>query len=390
MLLGFTMAFGITWFTIPSIVTIAKLKNLCAIPNSRTAHKDIVPSLGGIAIFIAFILSAVIFAGDYFHFELKYIIAGLLVVFFIGIKDDILIIAPVKKLIGQIFAAGMIAVLADIRINNLYGLFQITELPYVISILLTVFVYIVIINGFNLIDGIDGLASGVGILTAAVFGTWFWFAGNKGYTIISFALAGTLAAFFYFNVFSGKNKIFLGDTGSLIIGFVISVLTCRFLQFELMATGTAHIESAPTVAIGILIIPLFDSLRVFVLRIIAGKSPFRADRQHLHHYLLRLGYSHLKSTAILIGVNVLFIALSFLLRGFGILGLLAIILTSATALSFMLVKLSVRKREYQVNSLLNYFFILKTLKKRKDVYEPEVRRTIRIPVPATEKVREMV
>jgi UDP-GlcNAc:undecaprenyl-phosphate/decaprenyl-phosphate GlcNAc-1-phosphate transferase len=203
---------------------------------------------------------------------------------------------------------------------------------------------------------------------------------------LSFALVGTLTAFFYFNVFAKKNKIFLGDTGSLLIGFIISVLACRFLQFELLAKGNSHIASAPTVAIGILIIPLFDSLRVFVLRIFAGKSPFHADRQHLHHYLLRMGYSHLKSTAILIGVNIFFIAISFLLRGFGILGLLAIILTIATALSLMLVKLSIKKREQQVNSVLNYFFIIKTLKKRKEVYETEVQKSSRVPAV---KVREI-
>jgi UDP-N-acetylmuramyl pentapeptide phosphotransferase/UDP-N-acetylglucosamine-1-phosphate transferase len=202
------MAFGITWFTIPSIVTIARMKNLCAAPNSRTSHIAIIPSLGGIAIFIAFILSTVIFAGDFFHFELKYIIAGLIIVFFVGIKDDILIIAPMKKLAGQILAAGLIAFLANIRITSLYGLFYVQQLPYSVSILFTIFVFIVIINGFNLIDGIDGLASGTGILTASVFRIWFWVSGNQGYAILSFSFVGTLAAFFYFNVFDKKIRYF--------------------------------------------------------------------------------------------------------------------------------------------------------------------------------------
>lgn len=391
MLLGFAMAFGITWFTIPSIVAIAKLKNLCAVPNTRTAHNTIIPNLGGIAIFIAFTLSTVIFAGDYFHFELKYIIAGLIIVFFVGIKDDILVIAPMKKLAGQIFAAGIIAVLADIRINNLYGLFQIHQLPYIISIGLTVFVYIVIINGFNLIDGIDGLASGIGIVTTTVFGIWFWIVGNKGYTILSFSFVGTLMAFFYFNVYDKKNKIFLGDTGSLLLGFIVSVLACRFLEYELLAKGTAHIDSAPTVVFGILIIPLFDSLRVFILRLLGGKSPFKADRQHLHHYLLRIGCNHKQATATLISVNIFFIALSFLLSGIGIIFLMTVILTIACAMSYLLVKLSIRKRKAKVNSMLNYFFMIKTLKKRKELHEPEVQKTSRVPaISYTDKVRQMV
>jgi UDP-N-acetylmuramyl pentapeptide phosphotransferase/UDP-N-acetylglucosamine-1-phosphate transferase len=275
-ILGFLMAFGITWVTIPS-VDISKLKDLCAKSNGRTSHTSPVATLGGIAVFIGFVLSTVIFAGTYFKFELKYIISGLIIVFFIGIKDDILIIDPVKKLIGQILAVVLIRVFADIRITNLYGLFHIGQLPYIASILITVFVFIVIINGFNLIDGIDGLASGIGILTSSVFGIWFWMTGHMACAVLSFSFIGALSAFFYFNVFSSKSKIFLGDTGSLLTGFVLAVLVCRFLQHELVAGGTMDIASAPTVVFGVLVIPLFDSLRVFILRFYRENLPFNAD-----------------------------------------------------------------------------------------------------------------
>jgi len=335
--MGFLMAFGITWFTVPSIVNIARLKGLCSIPNARTSHISATPNLGGIAVFIALVLSTVIFAGTYFKFELKYIISGLVVVFFIGFKDDILIIDPYKKIAGQIFAVILIAVFAGIRITSLYGLFNIGQLPYVASILLTVFVFIVIINGFNLIDGIDGLASGIGILTSSVFGIWFWINGHMACTILSFSFVGTLAAFFYFNVYSKKNKIFLGDTGSMIIGFVMGVLACRFLQLELVSQGSAAIPSAPTVVCGILIVPLFDSLRVFILRIKQGKSPFKADRQHIHHRLLQLGCTHLQATLILIGVNIFFIVLSYSLRDIGIIWLMAVIVGLACIMSYILV-----------------------------------------------------
>jgi UDP-N-acetylmuramyl pentapeptide phosphotransferase/UDP-N-acetylglucosamine-1-phosphate transferase len=233
--MGFLMAFCLTWFIIPSVVNISRLKNLTDTPNGRTSHVIATPTLGGIAIFVALVLSIVIFDGSYFKFELKYIISGLIVVFFIGIKDDILVIDPYKKLAGQIFAIVLIAVFAGIRITSLYGLFHIGQLPYVASILLTVFVFIVIINGFNLIDGIDGLATGIGILTSSIFGIWFLINGHMACTILSFSFVGTLTAFFYFNVFSKTNKIFLGDTGSMIIGFVMGVLACRFLQLELVS-----------------------------------------------------------------------------------------------------------------------------------------------------------
>ncbi|MFZ0283277.1 MAG: MraY family glycosyltransferase [Bacteroidales bacterium] len=357
-ILGLSVAFGITWVIIPSIVHIARLKSLCATPNGRTSHYNITPTLGGVAVFIGLILSTVIFAGTYFKFELKYIISGLIIVFFIGIKDDILVIDPLKKLAGQIFAILIIAVLADIRITNLYGLFHIQQLPYFVSIFLTVFVFIVIINGFNLIDGIDGLASGIGILTSCVFGIWFWMTGHIACTILSFAIVGSLAAFFSLNVFSKKNKIFLGDTGSLIVGFVVGVLACRFLQFESVAQGFARIPSAPTVVCGILIVPLFDSFRVFILRIVQGKSPFKADRQHIHHRLLQLGCTHLQATLILLSVNMFFIVLSYSLRGIGIVWLMGLILGLASLMSYILVIFAKKRTKKAIESVNPVFSVL--------------------------------
>jgi UDP-N-acetylmuramyl pentapeptide phosphotransferase/UDP-N-acetylglucosamine-1-phosphate transferase len=377
--MGFLMAFGLTWFTVPSIVNISRLKNLTDTPNGRTSHFKATPTLGGIAVFVALVLSTVIFAGTYFKFELKYIISGLMVVFFIGIKDDILIIDPLKKLAGQIFAIIIVAVFADIRITNLYGLFHIGQLPYIVSILLTVFVFIVIINGFNLIDGIDGLASGIGILTSSVFCIWFWITGHVACTILSFSFVGTLTAFFYFNVFSKTNKIFLGDTGSMIIGFVMGVLACRFLQLELVAQGSAAIPSAPTVVCGILIVPLFDSLRVFILRIKQGKSPFKADRQHIHHRLLQLGCTHIQATLILIGVNIFFIVLSYSLRGIGIVWLMGLIVALACVMSYILVTAAKGKSRKEIDSFISLYFAVKIHQYRNRKIGIAEKQQIRIP-----------
>jgi UDP-GlcNAc:undecaprenyl-phosphate GlcNAc-1-phosphate transferase len=303
-----------------------------------------------------------------------------LIVFFIGIKDDILIIDPVKKLAGQIFAIVLIAVFAGVRITNLYGLFHIGQLPYVASILLTVFVFIVIINGFNLIDGIDGLASGIGILTSTVFGLWFWMTGYMACTILSFSLVGTLTAFFYFNVFSKTNKIFLGDTGSMIIGFVMGVLACRFLQFESLAQGSTAIPSAPTVVCGVLIVPLFDSLRVFILRVKQGNSPFKADRQHIHHRLLQLGCTHLEATLILIGVNIFFIVLSYMLRGIGIVWLMGLIVALACVMSYILVTATKGESRKEIGSVISVYFAIKIHQYRKRKIGIEEEQPIRIPV----------
>jgi|WetSurSiteA1Bulk_404760.scaffolds.fasta_scaffold00685_7 UDP-GlcNAc:undecaprenyl-phosphate/decaprenyl-phosphate GlcNAc-1-phosphate transferase len=332
-ILGFAFALILTYVSIPSLVTIAKRKSLHATPNGRTSHTGSTPILGGVAIFNGFILSTAIVAGTFFKFDLVYVISGLIILFIAGLKDDILEIHPRSKLAAEITATLLIALLADIRISDFHGLFGLHEIPYLLSILITVFVFIVIINGFNLIDGIDGLAAGVTILTSSVLGIWFWRTGNVAYTIMSFALAGSLVAFFRYNVFGKENKIFMGDTGSLIIGLVMSILTTRFLQLDLHAEGTMAIQSAPAVTVGILIIPLFDTLRVFSIRISQGKSPFSADRQHLHHRLLQLGLTHFQTTLTLLAVNVAFILMCYALQNVGILWLMIIILATALMLS---------------------------------------------------------
>ncbi len=217
---GLIVAFSLTGFIIPSIVNISRAKNLCYSPNGRTSHYIETPTFGGIAVFIGFVLSMVLVSGNHSIFEQRYIFAGLVIVFFIGVKDDILVIDPLKKLAGQIGAAAILVLFANIRISNLYGLFNVGELPYIVSLLVTIFVFIVIINGFNLIDGIDGLASGTGMVTTLVFALWFWKTGDIPYAIFCFSFIGSLSAFFVYNVFGKKNKLFLGDTGSMLIGFV--------------------------------------------------------------------------------------------------------------------------------------------------------------------------
>jgi UDP-GlcNAc:undecaprenyl-phosphate/decaprenyl-phosphate GlcNAc-1-phosphate transferase len=349
-LAGFVLSVAITWYAIPSIVNVAQLTGLNKKPNHRSSHKNGTPLFGGVAVFAGFTISTIIFAGIGFIYELKYIIAGLVILFFTGIKDDIFIIDPKKKLVAQIIASLIIIILGDIRIENFHGVGGIYGINYIASVLFTLFVFIVIINGFNLIDGVDGLASGVGIITSVTFGIWFWISGHIPYVILCFSLAGSLVAFFRFNVFSIKNKIFLGDTGSLIVGLAMSVIVTRFLQFEVNATGLAIIPSTPTVAISILIIPFFDTLRVFVIRVANGGSPFKADRLHVHHRLLDLVNSHIKTTFIMLVTNILFIILVLVLRNIGDGALITIVLALATGLSYIPVYL-LRKKEKTVENV---------------------------------------
>ncbi len=339
------LAFIITYISIPSIVEVARLKLLYDEPNGRTSHDVVTPTLGGLAIFSGFVISTMIFVNMAQIPYFQYIIASVIVIFFIGLKDDIIGLSPMKKFIGQIIAAAIVIDLGGIKLMSLHGFAGIYGLDYYSSDFLSVFVIIAIVNAVNLIDGIDGLASGVGILATSTFGLWFYLEGEIQLAILAATLVGALIAFFRYNVFSKKNKLFMGDIGSLILGFMLAIFAIKFNELNRLSTSIYSISASPAVSIGILIIPIFDTVRVFVIRIAKGKSPFKPDKNHVHHYLLELIGSHRKSTAILLLVNVFFIILSFVLRDMRILTLTTILFFLAAGLSYIPYKMVMNKRK---------------------------------------------
>jgi UDP-N-acetylmuramyl pentapeptide phosphotransferase/UDP-N-acetylglucosamine-1-phosphate transferase len=311
---GFVIAFGITWVSIPTILKVAMSKGLYDRPNKRSSHERAVPTLGGMAVFAGFTIAAGLFAGIFISRELLFVFTGLVILFFIGIKDDILMIDPIKKLLGQIVAAGVVVVLGDIRITGFYGFLGIGDIGYFTGVFFTVFVFVVLINGYNLLDGIDGLASGSGVLASFFYGSWFYHAGYGAYAVVAFSLAGSLLAFMRFNLSQGRHKIFLGDTGSLILGLLVSLLTVRFLEYNHVIPEGQRITVAPVVAMAVVILPLMDSFRVFMIRLLKGHSPFLAERSHIHHVLIKRGLSHVEATGLLLFVNLLFLGVVLLLR----------------------------------------------------------------------------
>jgi len=276
---------------------------------------------------------------------MQYVIAGSIIIFFIGIKDDVLAISPLKKLAGQILASLIIIILGNIRFTHLHGFFDITLIPYWGSILLTLFIMILIINCFNLIDGIDGLASGIAMVVSLSFAVWFGLIKDWEYMAISLALLGSIAAFFYFNVWGKKNKIFMGDTGSLLLGLFMAVLVIHFNESNIHLDSIYKVNGAPAVSFGILIIPLYDSLRVFITRIMNNKSPFSPDRGHVHHRLLKLGNNHLQASVILIAVNIFFVILVFLLHKLPMEPIFLLLFLLATLFSYLPVYLLKEKEK---------------------------------------------
>lgn len=310
-------SFLITYFAIPAIIKVAEMKHLFDEPEDRSSHTTRVPTLGGVSIFAAFIITISLYAKEsYVDFDL--LNASMVILFFFGIKDDILMISPLKKLGAQVASALMISIGSDVRIPQLFDLLGFTEIPYFVSILITVFVIILIINSFNLIDGVDGLAASAAIFSSAVFGLWFYSNGYLSMTMVSFTLVGSLLAFLRFN-FSKKNKIFMGDTGSMIVGFIVAIQAIEFINFNsgTLINGEKGWITAPVLAISILILPLLDTFRVFMIRIVNKKSPFTADRNHIHHRLEDLGLSHAKITFFMILANLLIVLLAFHMKDTG-------------------------------------------------------------------------
>jgi len=343
LVLIFLVAFAVTYLAIPSIVDAAKEKKLYDEPSRRKSHLKQIPTLGGVAIFAGLTVAAGSFI-NYSHVpSLQYILVASIIIFFIGIKDDVLDIGPISKLMGQIAAALILIIPGDLYFSSLHGFLGVHHISIVWSLLLTLFVIIVIINSFNLVDGIDGLAASIGMLVTIFFGIWFFISGNIEYCLLSTATFGALLAFFRFNVFAKKYKIFMGDTGSLIIGLMIAVQVIMFNEKNIGYTSVFSIKSAPAVAFSVLIVPLYDTLRVFLIRMSRGRSPFSADKNHLHHCLIKLGNSHIRSTLIIVLANLCFILLALLLQNIGIVWLMLIILSMATSLSLILERLVKKK-----------------------------------------------
>lgn len=324
-------AFIITFLAIPSIIKVAVIKNLFDEPGGRKAHKSSIPTLGGLAIFAGVVFSFTFWSAGFNFHDTQYIIAALIVMFFIGIKDDIIELPASKKFYGQLVSAIIIVLFANIRISGLYGIFGINQIPYWFSIVFSMFTILLIINAFNLIDGVDGLAAGIGAIAAFTYGIYFYNYNHIALCILSFSLFSALLAFLVYN-FAPAN-IFMGDTGSLIIGLILSILTINFIELS-FATPPANFpfKSSPAMAIAILILPLFDTLRVFIVRIMNKKSPFQPDRLHMHHLLLDMGLNHRETSLTLYLVNIGFILVALALRDLGSLALLFIL----TALAFVL------------------------------------------------------
>lgn len=311
----FVGAYLLTYLTIPKIIKLVEYKNLMDTPNSRSSHIKRTPTLGGVSFFYTLIFALFFLKNWCDYDEFIYIIPGLTILFIIGLKDDLVVLGPYSKLLAQLVSVLFILSNKGYIIYSLNGFFGIYEIPIHIYYIVGAFIMLTIINAYNLIDGIDGLAAMVGIVILIIYIAIFYMTKEYFYFLISLTLNGCLIAFLKFNL-SSSEKIFMGDTGSLIVGFIISILTLKFLGLPMHKLDELPflIENIPLIAISILIVPLFDTARVFTIRLANKRSPFSADRNHTHHILIDyFNLSHRKASMIVGAFNLIFVYLFIIL-----------------------------------------------------------------------------
>lgn len=304
--LAFCWAFLVAIFAVPSVIRVAHQKGMLDQPNGRTVHISLTPRLGGVAVYAGFLSALTIFAP--LNNGLQELLAGCTVLFFIGLKDDLVSVSPFKKFVAQLLATGIVMFMANIRITSFHGIFGIHELPMGLSYAFTFLVIVGVTNAINLIDGLDGLAGSLTIIMVSTFGFYFYRYGGgeyRNYAFVALCLIGGMLGFLRYNFH--RATIFMGDTGSLVCGFIVSVLAIQFI--ELHPVG----DAAPSVALGVLFVPLFDTLRVSIIRVLNGQSPFAPDKNHIHHRILAMGFKQISTVLILgaLSLTVILFVVSF-------------------------------------------------------------------------------
>jgi UDP-GlcNAc:undecaprenyl-phosphate/decaprenyl-phosphate GlcNAc-1-phosphate transferase len=277
-------------------------------------HSTFTPSMGGLSIFLGAVLTLVMGLSMNDWISMKYFFIALSLMFIIGLRDDILALSAKQKLYSQFLPLLVLVFLDRTILQSTYGIGREFLFPELVSMGLTIFVILILTNAYNLIDGLDGLAGTIGCIILVCLGIWFFEIGNAPLCLVSFTFSGSLLAFLYFNW--QPSKIFMGDTGALMIGLLISYLAIKFININ-YALSEGHpfkFSSSVGTAVCLLIIPIFDTLRVIIIRLRKFQSPFKADKNHVHHQFIGLGFSHAKSVLFIASISIFFISIAVLLR----------------------------------------------------------------------------
>ena len=355
-LLSITTSFLIAFSAMPIVIRVFRSLDLLDSPSRRKVHSLSTPSLGGIAIYAAAMVSLFFWVPIAELAGFKFLLLAIFFAFLLGVRDDISGLQALDKLTIQVFAALLVVFMADINFSGLYGLFGLTTLPIGLAEFLSIFVIVGLTNAFNLIDGIDGLAGSLACVVLGIFSFWFFGVGHSTLGFISASMCAAVFAFLFYNW--TPSKIFMGDTGSLVLGFTISVLMIQFvdLNYLIQPDHVFYLQAPVAMAFALLILPVYDTCRVFIIRFWAGRSPMTPDKNHIHHILLKLGFGHAVATSILIGFNLTLVGLAWGLQFLGNNWLSLIILLSALSfgafLDYKLKRKTVDSRKRRSQTLI--------------------------------------
>ncbi len=347
-LLGAVIAFIVTFYAIPVIIQVSNMKKLFDLPEDRKIHSSPIPSLGGLGIFAGFMMGLLLMvdlSDKQAIATFQYYLTAFMVIFFFGIKDDILVLTPFKKLLGQLAVAAILIFKANLVISDMHGFLGIQQIDTNMGLFLSFFTIIVIVNAFNLIDGVDGLAGSVGIITASFFAFFELMSGEIYYALFGFSFAASLAAFLIYNY--SPARIFMGDTGAMLIGVVNAILVIHFINTA-ENSRILPVLATPAMGFGILLIPLLDTLRVFTIRILHGRTPFSPDRNHIHHLLLDKGMSHMEVTLTISLASIIFVVITYSTLSWGTTKVILLQILLFYAAIFVLKFTKFRKKQMQV------------------------------------------
>jgi len=307
-------AMVLTLVVIPKLNGVVRFKQLMDQPNERSSHGFATPSLGGVSFYIAIMLAFYFIAPFDDSKTIISLIPGLTILFILGLKDDLVVLSTITKLIGQLLAALFLVFHFRFSIESLHGFMGIEDLNAYAATPIAIFIMIAVMNAINLIDGIDGLAATVSFIIFSMFSYTFYLTGSEFLVLICLTMMGALVGFLFYNLNQNPDKkTFMGDTGSLILGLLIAAMTIRFLALDNASLEVLplNVENLPIVILAILIVPFFDTARVFFLRIMKGNSPFKPDRNHIHHIIIdRFHISH-RRASFFIGMAHFLVVLGF-------------------------------------------------------------------------------
>ena len=343
----------ITLLSIPSILHVARSRHLYDdVGHFRKQHDHGIPRLGGVAIFVSFTITILLFSIIDKALPISYLLLACIILFTMGLKDDLSGVNSSTKFFIQFVVAAILVLFGDIRLTSMYGVFGIFGLPYIPSAIFSILLIMLIVNSFNLIDGIDGLAAATGIIVNGTFAVLFMYIHQYELAAISLAMVGAVIGFLKYNITPAK--IFMGDTGALLIGLVSAVMAIKFIEVsKITGVGIPVISFAPALTMAVLVGPVFDTLRMFTLRIVSGKSPFEADRNHMHHRVLRLGLNHLQTTLCLSVINLLSISMVFIFSKLSN-SLLIVIILLISVVSNWVITFCLRSKERESLALRNF------------------------------------